>query len=61
MIDLPATLIYFILTADHRWEFLTAQSGSRDYCERLQNTLVNNFTNTPGNIRLECLKPGEDI
>jgi hypothetical protein len=61
MIDFPAMLVYFILTHDHRWQFLTTQNGMRDYCERLQSTLVRNFTNTPGNIRLECLKPGEDL
>ncbi len=48
-------LIYFILTAAHRWEFMAVEHvESRGYCEYLALDVNKVFANQPGNIRILC-------
>lgn len=48
-------LIYFILTAAHRWEFLCVEHvDSRELCEYLARDVNKAFSNTPGNMRIVC-------
>jgi len=59
----PIILIYLILNAQHRWEFLTIERAeSATYCGFLVNEVNHMFTDTPGNIRIICVKDtGIDI
>jgi hypothetical protein len=48
-------LIYFILTAAHRWEFMAVEHvSSREYCEYLAGDVNKAFANMPGNMRILC-------
>lgn len=47
-------LLFFILTNQHTWEFLTIEEHTRSYCEYLAQDLKRAFTDTPGNMRAVC-------
>ncbi len=48
-------LVYFILTAAHRWEFRAVEHvSSREYCEYLARDVNKAFANMPGNIWILC-------
>jgi hypothetical protein len=52
-------MLYFILTAAGRWEFLTitrinAIEGSMTYCKQQQREVAKVFDNKPGNMLVFC-------
>lgn len=51
-------LIYFILTATHRWEFFSIETvngpGSKEYCTMQALSVELVFKDQPGNMRVVC-------
>lgn len=53
-------ILYFILTASHRWEFFSIEtvngpgSGPRTYCEQQAENVAAVYRDQPGNMRVVC-------
>lgn len=49
-------IIYFFLTQEYNWEFMTVQrAGDYTYCEMLRNQVKDVFRNKPGNQKIVCI------
>jgi hypothetical protein len=51
-----ALIVYFILTADHKWRFFAIEPiDSAAYCVDLAIELHRLFADKPGNMRVICM------
>lgn len=51
-----ALIVFFMLQADGRWEFLSIEpTDSAEYCAMLEIEVHEMFSNTPGNMKVACI------
>lgn len=48
--------VYLVLTASHKWEFLTVDPMGSAYCRLLSIEVDKAFKFTPGNMRILCVE-----